>query len=58
MENALRQALIMSNGTAGIFFSRPISLVIILVVLTLLVLPLLPWVKKKREIVGEMAEDE
>ncbi len=58
MENALRQSLIMSNGSAGIFFSRPISLVIMLVVLTLLVLPLLPWVKKKREIVGEMGEDE
>jgi putative tricarboxylic transport membrane protein len=58
MENALRQALIMSNGGVGIFFTRPISLVIMLVVLTLLVLPLLPWVKKKREIVGEISDDE
>jgi putative tricarboxylic transport membrane protein len=58
MENALRQSLIMSNGSAGIFFSRPIALVIMLVVLTLLILPLLPWVKQKREVVGEMGEDE
>jgi hypothetical protein len=29
-----------------------------LVVLTLLILPLLPWVKQKREALGEMAEDE
>jgi putative tricarboxylic transport membrane protein len=58
MENALRQALIMSNGSAGIFFSRPISLVIMLVVLALLILPLVPWVKQKREVVGEIGEDE
>jgi putative tricarboxylic transport membrane protein len=58
MENALRQSLIMSNGSADIFFTRPISLVIMLVVLSLLILPLLPWVKQKREIVGEMGEDE
>ena len=58
MENALRQSLIMSNGSPGIFFTRPIALVIMLVVLTLLILPLLPWVKQKREVVGEMGEDE
>jgi putative tricarboxylic transport membrane protein len=58
MENALRQSLIMSNGSMGIFFTRPISLGIVLVVLALLILPLLPWVKKKREVIAEMAEDE
>jgi putative tricarboxylic transport membrane protein len=58
MENALRQSLIMSNGSVGIFFTRPISLTIVLVVLTLLILPLLPWVKKKREVIAEIAEDE
>jgi putative tricarboxylic transport membrane protein len=58
MEHALRQSLIMSNGSPAIFFTRPISLVICLGVLTLLVLPLLPWVKKKREVVAEMGEDD
>jgi putative tricarboxylic transport membrane protein len=58
MENALRQSLIMSNGSVSIFFTRPISLGIVLVVLALLLLPLLPWVKQKREVIAEMAEDE
>jgi putative tricarboxylic transport membrane protein len=58
MENALRQALIMSNGSADIFFLRPISLVIMLCALALLILPLVPWIKKKREVIGEMGEEE
>jgi putative tricarboxylic transport membrane protein len=58
MENALRQSLIMSNGSVSIFFTRPISLAIVLVVLALLLLPLLPWVKRKREVIAEIAEDE
>jgi TctA family transporter len=58
MENALRQSLIMSNGSGDIFFLRPISLVIMLCTLTLLILPLVPWVKKKREVIGEMGEDD
>ena len=57
MENALRQSLSMSNGSAEIFFTRPISLIIMLLSLLLLVIPLVPWIKKKREIVGEIAED-
>jgi hypothetical protein len=31
---------------------------IVLVVLALLILPMLPWVKKKREVIAEIAEDE
>jgi putative tricarboxylic transport membrane protein len=58
MENALRQSLLMSGGSGAIFFTRPISLVIVLVVLALLILPLLPWVKKKREVIAEISEDE
>jgi putative tricarboxylic transport membrane protein len=58
MENALRQALIMSNGRADIFFLRPISLVIKLCALVLLILPVVPWIKKKREVIGEMGEEE
>ena len=56
MENALRQSLIMANGSAAIFFTRPISLAVALLVLTLLVLPMLPWVKKKREVIAEIVE--
>jgi putative tricarboxylic transport membrane protein len=58
MENALRQSLIMSNGSPDIFFLRPISLAIILCAFVLLILPLVPWVKKKREVIGEMDEEE
>jgi len=58
MENALRQSLIMSNGSAGIFFLRPISLGIMLCALVLLLLPIVPWVKQKREVIGEMDEEE
>lgn len=58
MENALRQSLIMSHGNVNIFFTRPISLGIVLVVVALLLLPLLPWVKRKREVIAEMAEEE
>ena len=58
MENALRQSLIMSNGSAGIFFLRPISLGIMLCALVLLILPIVPWVKQKREVIGEMEEEE
>jgi len=56
MENALRQSLIMANGSAAIFFTRPISLGVVLLVLALLILPMLPWVKKKREIIAEIVE--
>ena len=56
MENALRQSLIMANGNAAIFFTRPISLGVVLLVLTLLILPMLPWVKKKREVIAEIVE--
>jgi putative tricarboxylic transport membrane protein len=56
MENALRQSLIMANGSAAIFFTRPISLAVAFLVLVLLVLPMLPWVRKKREVIAEIVE--
>jgi len=56
MENALRQSLIMANGSAAIFFTRPISLGVALLVLALLILPIVPWVKKRREVIAEIAE--
>jgi putative tricarboxylic transport membrane protein len=56
MENALRQSLIMANGSAAIFFTRPISLGVVLLVLASLILPMLPWVKKKREVIAEIVD--
>jgi putative tricarboxylic transport membrane protein len=56
MENALRQSLIMANGSASIFFTRPISLGVVLLVLVLLVLPMVPWVNKRRGVIAEIVE--
>ena len=52
MEQAMRQSLIMSNGSPDIFFLRPISLLTVLCALALLLLPLVPWVRKKREVIS------
>ena len=38
-EEALRQSLIMGDGSAAIFFSRPLSAVIFVIVLFLFALP-------------------
>ena len=46
LENAFGQSLIMSEGSFSIFFSRPISLGLLLGAIILLILPLLPWMKK------------
>ena len=46
LENAFRQSLIMSGGGFGIFFSRPISLGLLLATIVLLLLPLIPGLKK------------
>jgi putative tricarboxylic transport membrane protein len=48
-ENALRQSLIMSQGSLAIFFTRPISGVINAVAIFFFVIPLLtPWWRKMR----------
>ena len=46
-ENALRQSLLMSNGSFAIFFTRPISLAFMVTGLILFLLPMLPFVKRK-----------
>jgi len=51
-ENALRQSLMLSDGSFRIFFNRPIAAVFILVAIALLVIPILPWLKKRRPAVG------
>ncbi len=47
MENNLRQSLALSHGSFAIFFTRPISAVLMTTAIVLLVLPNLPWLKKK-----------
>ncbi|MBM4438838.1 MAG: tripartite tricarboxylate transporter permease [Candidatus Rokubacteria bacterium] len=48
-ENALRQSLIMSQGSLGIFFTRPIAAVITALAVFFFVLPVItPWWKRRR----------
>ncbi|HXH83082.1 MAG TPA: tripartite tricarboxylate transporter permease [Candidatus Tectomicrobia bacterium] len=48
-ENALRQSLIMSQGSLAIFFTRPIAAVITLVAIAFFVLPAVaPWWRRAR----------
>jgi putative tricarboxylic transport membrane protein len=48
-ENALRQSLIMSQGSLAIFLNRPISGVITAVAIFFFILPVLtPWWRKMR----------
>jgi putative tricarboxylic transport membrane protein len=59
LENALRQSLILSSGSFGIFMSRPISAGCLIVGAALLFSSLLPMIRKKREtIVAEAEKDE
>jgi putative tricarboxylic transport membrane protein len=55
MENNLRQSLLLSHGSFAIFFTRPISLVLITLALCLLILPYLPW-KKWKNVIGQFRE--
>jgi len=47
-ENALRQSLMLSDGSFLIFFNRPIAASFLWVAIALLMIPLLPWFKKPR----------
>jgi putative tricarboxylic transport membrane protein len=47
-ENALRQSLIMSQGSIGVFFTRPISGVIMLVAVFFALPALTPWWRRRR----------
>lgn len=47
IENALRQSLIISEGSFGIFFTRPISCVLMIVGIILFIAPALPAFKRK-----------
>jgi putative tricarboxylic transport membrane protein len=58
LENALRQSLILSGGTFGIFVSRPISATCLVLGAALLLSSLLPMIRKKRETLVAEAEDD
>ena len=47
-EEALRQSLIMSDGSFAIFFTRPIAAVIMVVVIFLFIFPLLQGLRRRR----------
>jgi putative tricarboxylic transport membrane protein len=48
MENNLRQSLALSHGSFMIFFTRPLSAVLMITAIALLILPHLPWLKAKK----------
>jgi putative tricarboxylic transport membrane protein len=52
LENNLRKSLILSQGDLMTFVERPISAVCLAFALVLLVAPLLPTLRKKREMVA------
>ena len=49
MEENLRRAMLIARGDATVFATRPISAVLLLVALSLLVLAILPMIRKRRE---------
>jgi TctA family transporter len=49
MEENLRRALLLSRGDPAVFFTRPISLTLLIISAFLLLLMAAPNIKKKRE---------
>lgn len=47
MEKALRQSLILSDGKISVFFTRPISAILISIAVFIMISPLFPWLKRK-----------
>ena len=58
METALRQSLLQSRGNFAIFFTRPISAVLIVAAVGLLLVPVIPGMGKKRETIAKEAADD
>ena len=48
LEKALRRSLLHSSGDPSVFFTRPISAVLLSIAFVLLIFPLIPKLKKKR----------
>jgi putative tricarboxylic transport membrane protein len=49
MEENLRRAMLISRGDPTVFFTRPISLVLLLLTLSMLILMMIPAIRKKSE---------
>jgi putative tricarboxylic transport membrane protein len=49
MEENLRRAMLIARGDATVFFTRPISAGLLLVSFALLILALLPMIRKRRD---------
>jgi putative tricarboxylic transport membrane protein len=49
MEENLRRALLLSRGDPAVFFTRPISLVLLIISAVLIIIVALPQISKKRE---------
>ena len=56
METNLRQALLQSRGNLAIFFTRPISAVVMGIACLLLILQLLPTVRKERVVLQDQED--
>jgi putative tricarboxylic transport membrane protein len=53
---AFRRSLMLSSGDFTVFFTRPISLALLGSALLILLFPLVPWFKKKREVIEELKD--
>ena len=49
MEDNLQRAILLARGHPAVFVTRPLSLALLLIALALLVVVVLPTVRKKRE---------
>src|SRR5258707_11234722 len=49
MEDNLRRAMLLARGNPAVFVTRPLSLALLLIALALLIVVVLPAVRKKRE---------
>jgi putative tricarboxylic transport membrane protein len=49
MEENLRRAMLIARGDASVFFTRPISAVLLFTAIALLVIAALPKVRKRRD---------
>jgi putative tricarboxylic transport membrane protein len=58
MENNLRLALVISQGSPMIFITHPISALFIFITLFLLISPFVPWIGRRRQRLQEKVEGE
>lgn len=55
MENAVRQSLLMSEGSFGIFFEKPISCSLMVAGFIMYSLTLVPWIKHRKGLAKEVS---